>query len=56
MYRNSKARIKTIKKLSDATDILCGTEQGHPPNTALFKIYIHKLSVDLSNMSDNFHY
>ena len=53
MYRNSKARIKIINKLSDAIDILCGTEQGHPISPELFKIYIHQLSVDLNNMSDN---
>ena len=30
MYRNSKARLKIIKKLSACFDVNAGTEQGHP--------------------------
>ena len=52
MYNHSKARIKIINKLSKSFDILCGTEQGHPASPELFKMYIHELSVDLNNTTD----
>ena len=51
MYKHSKARIKIISKLSDSMDILCGTEQGHPVSPELFKMYIHKLSLELNEMA-----
>ena len=37
MYKNSKAKIKLIAKISDSFDILAGTEQGHPMSPELFK-------------------
>ena len=52
MYNNSKARIKIIKKLSAAFDIKRGTEQGHPMSPELFKIFIHDLSVQISDRTD----
>ena len=52
MYKNSKAQIKMIGKLSESFDVLCGTEQGHTMSPELFKIYIHDLSVELNNMAD----
>ena len=48
MYKHSKARLKIINKLSESFDILCGTKQGHPVSPELFKIYIHKLSMELN--------
>ena len=50
MYKNSKAKIKLISKISDSFDILAGTEQGHPMSPELFKTYIHELSERLNNM------
>ena len=50
MYKNSKARLKIVNKLSDAFDILSGTEQGHPMSPELFKIYIHELSENLDQI------
>ena len=44
MYTNSKAKIKLINKVSDAIDVLVGTEQGHPMSPELFKIYLLELS------------
>ena len=47
MYNNSHAKIKIGSKLSDALDILAGTEQGHPMSPELFKIFLYDLSDDL---------
>ena len=52
MYNHSKARMEIINKLSKSFDILCGTKQGHPASPELFKMYIHELSVDLNNTTD----
>ena len=52
MYRNSSTRIKLIQKLSAAIDVTIGTEQGHPMSPELFKIFIHKLSVNLAGIDD----
>jgi len=48
MYRNSKARLKMIKKLSACFDVNAGTEQGHPLSPELFKCYIHELSLKIN--------
>ena len=53
MYKHSKARLKIINKLSESFYILCGTEQGHPVSPELFKIYIHKLSMELNEIAYN---
>ena len=53
MYKHSKARLKIIHKLSESFDILCGTERGHPVSPELFKMYIHKLSLELNEMAQN---
>ena len=53
MHKHSKARLKIIHKLSESFDILCGTEQGHPVSPELFKMYIHKLSLELNEMAQN---
>ena len=37
MYNNSHAKMKINGKLSEAFDILSGTEQGHPMSPELFK-------------------
>ena len=52
MYKNSKAKIKLIAKISDSFDILAGTEQGHPMSPELFKTYIHELSERLNSVQD----
>ena len=52
MYKNSKARIKLINKISDTIDILIGTEQGHPMSPELFKCYLLELSSDLDSPAD----
>ena len=52
MYRNSKAKVKLLTKLSASIKILCGTEQGHPMSPELFKCYINDLSEQLNNMYD----
>ena len=52
MYRNSKAKVKLLTKLSASIKILCGTEQGHPMSPELFKCYINDLSEQLNNMDD----
>ena len=49
MYKNSKAKIKLIQKLSESLDVLVGTEQGHPMSPELFKFYLLQLSQDLDN-------
>ena len=41
MYQESSTRIKLIE-----------TEQGHPMSPELFKIFIHDLSVRLSNIEE----
>ena len=50
MYKNSKAKIKLLNKLSEEIDIACGTEQGHPLSPELFKCFIHQLSEDLNSI------
>ena len=52
MYTNSKAKIKLINKISEAIDVLVGTEQGHPMSPELFKCYLHELSDDLDTTSN----
>ena len=52
MYQNSSTRIKLIQKLSAAIDVTIGTEQGHPMSPELFKIYIHELSIKLSEIKE----
>ena len=44
MYRSSTGHIKMNGKISEAFQILKGTEQGHPLSPELFKIYFQKLS------------
>ena len=44
IYRNSKAKVKLLTKLSASIKILCGTEQGHSMSPELFKCYINDLS------------
>ena len=48
MYRNSKAQIKRLNRISEVIDINVSTEQGHPMSPELFKIYILDLSVKLN--------
>ena len=50
MYNNSHAKMKINGKLSEAFDILSGTEQGHPMSPELFKIFL----LDLSDKLDEF--
>ena len=50
MYQNSSAKLKLLNKLSEAIDILIGTEQGHPMSPELFKIYLLDLSIDLNEI------
>ena len=52
MYQNSSTRTKLIQKISAAIDVTIGTEKGHPLSPELFKIFIHDLSVKLSNIKD----
>ena len=52
MYRNSKAKVKLLTKLSASIEIICGTEQGHSMSLELFKCYINDLSEQLNNMDD----
>ena len=52
MYKNSKARLKIAKRLSEAFDVNIGTEQGHPLSPELFKIYVHELSTRLNCQPD----
>ena len=52
MYQHSSTRIKLIQKLSKAIDVTIGTEQGHPMSPELFKIYIHELSIKLSEIDE----
>ena len=52
MYRNSKAKVKLLKKLSASIEIICGTEQGHPMSLELFKCYTNDLSEQLNNIDD----
>ena len=51
-YRNSKATVKLLTKLSASIKIFFGTEQGHPTSPELFKCYINDLSEQLYNMDD----
>ena len=50
MYQNSTAKLKLLNKISEAIDILIGTEQGHPMSPELFKIYLLDLSTDLNEV------
>ena len=52
MYQSSSTRIKLIQKLSAAIDVTIGTEQGHPMSPELFKIYIHELSMKLTEIEE----
>ena len=52
MYSNSKAKIKLLGKLSNALDVLVGTEQGHPMSPELFKIFLLGLSDELNSTTD----
>ena len=47
MYKHSKARLKIIHKLSESF------ERGHPVSPELFKMYIHKLSLELNETAQN---
>ena len=51
MYQNSSAKLKLLNKISEAIDILIGTEQGHPMSPELFKIYLLDLSRDLNEIT-----
>ena len=48
MYRNSKAKIKLLNRISEVIDINVGTKQGHPMSPELFKIYLLDLSAKLN--------
>ena len=50
MYSNSQTRIKLIQKLSKTIDVTIGTEQGHPLSPELFKMFVHDLSIKLSEI------
>ena len=52
MYRNSKAKIKLLNRISEVIDINVGTEQGHPMSPELFKIYLVDLSAKLNGDAD----
>ena len=52
MYKHSTAKIKLLNKVSEAIDILIGTEQGHPMSPELFKTYLLDMSNEL-NKTDN---
>ena len=52
MYRNSKAKIKLLNRISEVIDINVGTEQGHPMSPELFKIYLLDLSAKLNGDAD----
>ena len=52
MYANSRAKIKLLGKLSQALDVLVGTEQGHPMSPELFKIFLLGLSEDLNECQE----
>ena len=49
MYQNSTAKLKLLDKISEAIDILIGTEQGHPMSPELFKTYLLDRSIDLND-------
>ena len=49
MYRHSTAKVKLLNKVSDAIEVLIGTEQGHPMSAELFKTYFIDLSKELNN-------
>ena len=53
MYSHSQAKIKLFNKISDAMDVLIGTEQGHPMSPELFKCYLLDLSADLDSITDD---
>ena len=53
MYSSSRGFIKLEGKLSQAFNILKGTEQGHPLSPELFKAYFKELSDLLNNLSVN---
>ena len=53
MYQNSSAKLKMANKISEAIDILIGTEQGHPMSPELFKMYLLELSEDLNDITDD---
>ncbi|KAL5253101.1 hypothetical protein ACHWQZ_G015761 [Mnemiopsis leidyi] len=48
--QNSSAKLKMLNKISEAIDILIGTEQGHPMSPELFKTYLLDLSIDLNEV------
>ena len=52
MYSHSTTRIKLIKKVSAAMDVVTGTEQGHPMSPELFKMFIYDLSTELELLLD----
>ena len=52
MYRNSKAKIKLLNRISEVIDINVGTEQGHPRSPELFKIFLLDLSAKLNGDAD----
>ena len=53
MYSSSRGFIKLEGKLSQAFQILKGTEQGHPLSPELFKAYFKELSDLLNNLNVN---
>jgi hypothetical protein len=50
MYRNFKAKIKLLNKLSKAIDVNVRTKQGHPMSPELFKIFLLDLSEELNDV------
>ena len=42
-----------VNKISEAIDILIGTEQGHPMSPELFKMYLLELSEDLNDITED---
>ena len=49
-YQYSTAKLKLLNKISDAIDILIGTERGHPMSPELFKTHLLDLSIDLNHI------
>ena len=49
MHTHSRFKIKLLDKLSDAIDVLVGTEQGHPMSSEFFKVF---LSQKLNNVAE----
>ncbi len=52
MYSHSQAKIKLMDKLTNAIDVLVGTEQGHPMSPELFKVYLLDLTLELNSVSE----